>query len=261
MFRSPRAVNSLDSQFWVYHLWLPLLLVIPVFYMFEHTSLDMSLANFLYQAEGGDWVLRKGWFTYDVMHRGGKRLIVAAGLVLLALYAASWKFERLRQWRWSMAVSCLGMIVLPATVAFLKHHNASPCPWSVNQFGGSLAYLHSLRFSMAPPTGHCLPASHSSGGFGLLAIYVAFSPFMTRRRYWLLLPGLVTGIAFGVAQQLRGAHFISHDVWSLAICWFGALLLLKLAWRFRTAGRRHFAPETLTDTDHTIPAVQLDQVC
>ena len=47
-------------------------------------------------------------------------------------------------------------------------------------------------------------------------------------RSLLLIPGLVIGISFGLAQQLRGAHFLSHDVWSAAICWFGALFLLKL---------------------------------
>jgi len=31
--------------------------------------------------------------------------------------------------------------------------------------------------------------------------------------------GLLAGTVFGLAQQLRGAHFISHDVASLAVCW------------------------------------------
>jgi membrane-associated PAP2 superfamily phosphatase len=29
-------------------------------------------------------------------------------------------------------------------------------------------------------------------------------------------------------QQLRGAHFMSHDVWTAAICWFTALALFVL---------------------------------
>ena len=31
--------------------------------------------------------------------------------------------------------------------------------------------------------------------------------------------GLLAGMVFGLAQQLRGAHFLSHDVASLAVCW------------------------------------------
>jgi membrane-associated PAP2 superfamily phosphatase len=33
------------------------------------------------------------------------------------------------------------------------------------------------------------------------------------------------GGVFGLAQQLRGAHFLSHDVWTLMICWLIALAL------------------------------------
>ncbi len=35
--------------------------------------------------------------------------------------------------------------------------------------------------------------------------------------------GLVAGLIFGISQQLRGAHFLSHDLWSLTICWLVAL--------------------------------------
>ena len=36
------------------------------------------------------------------------------------------------------------------------------------------------------------------------------------------------GLVFGSGQQLRGAHFLSHDLWSLAVCWFLALGLFCL---------------------------------
>jgi membrane-associated PAP2 superfamily phosphatase len=38
--------------------------------------------------------------------------------------------------------------------------------------------------------------------------------------------GLVLGIMFGASQQVRGAHFLSHDVFSLAVCWFSSLMLI-----------------------------------
>ena len=36
---------------------------------------------------------------------------------------------------------------------------------------------------------------------------------------------------FGFSQQLRGAHFLSHDVWSAAICWLTALGVYASTWR------------------------------
>jgi membrane-associated PAP2 superfamily phosphatase len=38
-------------------------------------------------------------------------------------------------------------------------------------------------------------------------------------------------VEFGIAQQLRGAHFLSHDLWSFGVCWIVAqvvdLLMLQ----------------------------------
>jgi membrane-associated PAP2 superfamily phosphatase len=36
---------------------------------------------------------------------------------------------------------------------------------------------------------------------------------------------------FGISQQLRGAHFISHDLAAIAICWTCAVALHRLFWR------------------------------
>ena len=49
-----------------------------------------------------------------------------------------------------------------------------------------------------------------------------------RRPAWFLLPGLRVGEAFGLAQQVRGAHFVSHDLWTAALAWFLALGLFVL---------------------------------
>ena len=56
----------------------------------------------------------------------------------------------------------------------------------------------------------------------LLALYFATFLYF-RRPALMLLPGLVVGWVFALGQQARGAHFLSHDLWSLTVCWFGAL--------------------------------------
>ena len=43
-----------------------------------------------------------------------------------------------------------------------------------------------------------------------------------------LLTGVVTGSVFALAQQLRGAHFASHNLWTILLCWAVALLLYTL---------------------------------
>ncbi len=222
----------MDARYWLFHLWLPLLPMVGILYLFEHSALDITLADYWYQMEGGSWALRNHWFTYNIMHHWGKMLIIAMGITLMSLYILSWKLRRLRQWRWSLHFSFIAMILVPVIIASMKRLSGVPCPWSLSEFGGTLAYLHSYQHWISQAAGHCFPAAHASSGFGLLALYFGFSPFMAKKRFWLLLPGLAIGFSFGLAQQLRGAHFISHDLWSLSIAWFVLLLLQTIAWRF-----------------------------
>jgi len=42
------------------------------------------------------------------------------------------------------------------------------------------------------------------------------APAVARR--WLA-AALAAGLVLGVAQQLRGAHFMSHTLWSAWLCW------------------------------------------
>ncbi|HET6591419.1 MAG TPA: hypothetical protein VFG48_00750, partial [Xanthomonadales bacterium] len=35
-------------------------------------------------------------------------------------------------------------------------------------------------------------------------------------------------MVIALGQQARGAHFLSHDLWTLSWCWFGALGLFLL---------------------------------
>jgi membrane-associated PAP2 superfamily phosphatase len=52
--------------------------------------------------------------------------------------------------------------------------------------------------------------------------------FYARKPALYLFPGLFVGFVFAFGQQARGAHFLSHDLWSISLCWFGALGLFLL---------------------------------
>jgi membrane-associated PAP2 superfamily phosphatase len=52
-------------------------------------------------------------------------------------------------------------------------------------------------------------------------------------RRWLLL-ALAAGLVLGLSQQWRGAHFMSHTLWSGWLCWC-------LAWALDSL-RRRLAP-------------------
>jgi membrane-associated PAP2 superfamily phosphatase len=66
--------------------------------------------------------------------------------------------------------------------------------------------------------GHCFPAGHASAGFAWLVGYFAWPQGSAVARRWLI-GALIAGLTLGVAQQLRGAHFMSHTLWTSWICW------------------------------------------
>jgi len=114
------------------------------------------------------------------------------------------------------------------------------CPWDLLRYGGThpRVGLFGLR-----PAGlgrnHCFPAGHASGGYAWLALYFFFLAVRPGWRWAGLAAGACLGLVFGVSQQLRGAHFLSHDLWTIAICWTTALAL-HVAFRRRggTVGAR-----------------------
>ena len=64
------------------------------------------------------------------------------------------------------------------------------------------------------------------------------SPRLAR---WGLATGIGVGVMFSIAQEARGAHFLSHDLVSAAIVWFFQLALY--CWSLRTVAEDGaFAP-------------------
>jgi membrane-associated PAP2 superfamily phosphatase len=194
----------------------------------ERTPVDLWLADRWFALEGQRWAWRDHWLAYDVIHHYGKQMLIAVGLLLLALIVFGYRSARLGKWRLPLSYLLASMALLPAVIAWSKRLSPVPCPWDLGRYGGGVAYRPTFDYSFGPTTvGHCFPAGHASGGFALLALY--FAAFLyVRRPALLLLPGLLVGWVFALGQQARGAHFLSHDLWSLTWCWFGALGLFLL---------------------------------
>lgn len=189
------------------------------------SGFDFRLADALYRLEGGVWALQNHYLTSAVLHDGAKSVgrVVIAGLLGAALVSI-WH-PRLRTWRrplWYLVVAIPGSVAL---VGWLKRSGWGLCPWDMVRYGGDqpvgIAYFAALPGQT--DTGRCLPAGHAAGGYALLALYFALlqvRPQWARRG---LAVGIGAGLLLGVDQQLRGAHFLSHDLWTAAICWFTSL--------------------------------------
>lgn len=216
------------AGFWTWHLVLPLVAAISMLTLLEHTNIDLFVADRWYAQEGNEWAWRSSWLAYDLIHHHGKQLIITIGLAVITLAILSFRIQKLRPWRQPLFYLLLCMSLLPALIAFSKRFSQVPCPWDLERYGGDLVYQRTFDYALgASDIGHCFPAGHASGGFALLALYFAALPF-ARRPALFLLPGLVIGTIFALGQQARGAHFVSHDLWSLSLVWFGALGIFLL---------------------------------
>jgi membrane-associated PAP2 superfamily phosphatase len=82
-------------------------------------------------------------------------------------------------------------------------------------------------------SGGCFPAGHASTGFAFLGGYFAYRGSEPgRARAWLV-GGLTAGLVLGLTQQMRGAHFMSHTLWSGWVCWCVAWGIDAVARRIR----------------------------
>lgn len=202
------------------HLLWPALAFFGVSLVLELGSVDLRLADWIYQGSGAAWSLRDAWLTSALIHEGGRTLVGVMTVVLLALFAGAWVWPALRPWRRGLAylvVSTLGAALLINVLKQLTHID---CPWDLLRYGGSQAYagIYDLD-SWGMRHGACFPAGHASAAYAWFGLYYVAREYRPRWRIPLLGSVVLAGLVFGIGQQLRGAHFVSHDWWTACLCW------------------------------------------
>lgn len=206
---------------------------------FQLSGIDEWLATKLY-IYTDNWQSKNNWWLDAVAHKGGRYLVIIVMLSLLSLTIVSYWRALWQPWQRKIgAYVCVATLSAIGIVSFLKGITTLPCPWDIQGFGGDRppVYLYDV-FASDLVTGHCFPAGHASGGYAFFSLYFAAkvwrckSPQSSSYNLWFL-PGAFLGTIFGIDQQLRGAHFLSHDIASALICW-GVCALLY--WGFFTRG-------------------------
>lgn len=206
---------------------------------------DLWIADQLFRWQGGHWALRDAWLTSALLHDVGRRLSIALWLGLVAVWALSARGAISRQWRAPLGYLLVSVLAATLLVVIFKRYSGVDCPWDLFRYGGTRLYVAPFSYFGPMRTGGgCFPAGHASAGFAWIAAPIALTklhPAWSRRTFWL---ALSAGSAFGLAQQLRGAHFLSHDLWTLALCWLVATLLARL-WRWDAETSNATVPSTV----------------
>lgn len=178
---------------------------------------DLWLARWAGGAAGFPW--REEFWLTEVLHRGGKALGWVVWLGLLPMLR--WPRGVLRRLtpgeRWQLVLSALAGV---AAVALLKHFSQTSCPWDLAEFGGRAQHVsHWLWGVRDGGPGHCFPAGHASAGFAFVGGWFALRRCAPRAATAWLAAALLAGLLLGISQQLRGAHFLSHTLWTAWVCW------------------------------------------
>ncbi len=214
--------------------WVALGIGLAVLLGLEATPLDVALARPFFDAAAGDFRWREHGFFTRVSHDG---LRLLSGAVLLWLLVGLWRplgvLRRLPPAArlYLVANVALCLIALP----LLKRASWSHCPWDLTLFGGHADYLRLLQWPGAgAERGRCLPAGHALSAFAYVAGWFALRAHAPVAARWWLAAVLLFSAWAGLAQQARGAHFLSHTLWSLWLCFaLAALTALIVARRTR----------------------------
>jgi membrane-associated PAP2 superfamily phosphatase len=225
-------------QLWWRHARWPLSAFVAAALLFALSRVDLTIASALFfDASSHHWLGAGSWWIEDVVHTGGRWLVRAVVVLAVAQWAATFIDPSLRHLRRPAGYLAVAVVSTLVTVGVLKSLTNVDCPWDLQAFGGRFPYVQ--LFDARPAelrAGQCFPAAHASSGYALMALY--FLAYERSRRLALigLGAGLLLGLAFGIAQQARGAHFVSHDLWSAFLAWIISLTLYVFVFRARLYG-------------------------
>lgn len=216
----------------------------------DASGLDLPVSRMLATARGFPW--RDNWLTYELLHEGG-RLLAVLGVLSLLLYALLPRRPQAGavhapRWRAFGAV-LLNLGAVPA----LKRSSMTSCPWDLAEFGGSAHYVPHWDWGVADlGPGHCFPSGHAVAGFAFVALYFVWRssrPAWARRALWL---SLAVGLALGLSQVLRGAHYVSHVAWSAWLCWTLSAVASALSRQLRTLRQRRRNNSTVSQSSSAL---------
>lgn len=214
--------TDFDIKICQWHLPLILLLLGIVL---EYSGFDLWWITHFFDEPTQSWPYRNHWLFNTVIHDWGKKIDILAGIVWMSVFTLSFYLDILKKHKKIMLYILSAAIAGPLIVGAGKQITHIYTPWDLTLFSGTMPYIR--LFDPVPnglPIGEAFPSGHASGGFAFFSLYFAFRHLGSPLRIYGLLFGLFLGLIFGIGQQIRGAHFPSHDLYSMVICWYAAMI-------------------------------------
>ena len=191
--------------------------------LWDAAGLDLALARMAGSANG--FALRENRRFILVMHEI-PRFASTAGVIVLFLLAV-WPLGFMRRLTRSDRFQLAGTVLAAVTaVSLVKNLSHTSCPWELQDFGGVARYVSHWAWGVNDGgTGRCFPAGHASAAFAYVGGWLVLRRYSMRWAGIWLAAAVVLGFVLGLGQQWRGAHYMSHTLWTGWICWTVALVI------------------------------------
>jgi membrane-associated PAP2 superfamily phosphatase len=205
---------------------IPLLLM-ALLLLLDPSGLDFAIERLFY-TPGQGFIGKHSFWLEDILHDRAKQLVIVFGVLAIIGFVISLLPTRLSVWRRSLGFLVLALAVSTSIVTPLKALTAVHCPWSLSEFGGTETFtpLLSARAATESP-GRCWPGGHASSGFSLLALFFLLRDKRPRSARVALVFALGLGAVFSLGRMMQGAHFLSHNLWTLLFDWTICLLCYR----------------------------------
>ena len=202
--------------------------------LWDASGLDLPLARLFGDVGGFDW--RNQWWMTRVLHDGARNAswALTLGLAVMIFWPRGVLRCLSRRERIGLLIGMLGCLT---TMSLMKFTSTTSCPWDLSEFGGTASYVSHWRWGVADGGGgHCFPAGHATAGFAWVSGWFWLRERAPRAATVWLCAALLAGTALGLAQQIRGAHFMSHTLWTAWLCWTVSGAVWWALRRWATAG-------------------------
>lgn len=202
------------------YLLIPTIAFAAAFLALTYSGLDHAIAGAIFDALGGSWRLRDNALLEVGFHQFGKYVSILAWFACISVFIRHRKDGLVSPRQKALLLLIIAVIATTTIASTLKGVTHMDCPWDLTIFGGHKVYVPLLErdFLNAEP-GRCFPAGQASAGYAWIALYFAALLYKPEWRCKGLAVGLSFGLLLGIAQQIRGAHFLSHDLTTAWIAW------------------------------------------
>lgn len=174
----------------------------------------------------GDFFLKKDWYLDVLNHHYVKYVLIFCYLLFLSLWIYSFIHKNKMPVRWDYAYFVLLVILSTSLIGVLKSQSDHACPWDM-----IMPTAQSYSWNFNQNHGHCFPGGHASTGFALLTGFFIYRTSHPKKACFYLISGLIIGSAMGWAQMMRGAHFFSHNLWTLWFTWLINVVVYQISYK------------------------------